>query len=92
MRDSDLEISQEIRLEALRQLVACALAAVHRNVPDAEAVMNEMGQTLIQDWLKLATSQPGRNARVATRNLVITEFTEEVSGVIRLAGEMIKKR
>jgi hypothetical protein len=91
MRHSDLEISQEIRLEAMRQLVACAIAAAHRNLPNAQTVIDEMGKTLIQEWLKLATSKPLPSDSVVTRNTVITGFTEEISSVIALAGEILKK-
>jgi hypothetical protein len=83
----DHEISQEVRLVALRQLVAYAIAAAHRDSPQAKATFDEVGKMMIRECVELATAQAA--GRTATRNTVIAHFSEEVSGVMSLAGSMV---
>ena len=84
MNHADLEISQEVRLVALRQLVAYAIAAGHRDGVDSDATLDEVGRRMIKDCLETADSMAA--GQIESRNTVVSEFAEEVSQVMNLAN------
>ncbi len=89
MNQADLEISQEVRLVALRQLVAYAIAAGHRDSVDSDSMLDEVGRKMIKECAALANSLG--EGRIASRNAVVSEFAEEVSQVMNLANMMRKE-
>jgi hypothetical protein len=89
MDHADLEISQEVRLVALRQLVAYAIAAAHPGLPEADATLDEAGRKMIRNCVEAASALA--DGRTASRNTVVSEFAEEVSQVMNLANAYRKE-
>lgn len=85
MSESDLEVGLKARLSAQHHVLAFVLAMVHRDIRDPVDAIDEIGRGFISTFME-GVDAHAKNYE--PRNFMTAEYIEEMSSIMRLAGQI----